>query len=108
MAYNEAINSHGGHSLLFDPKAHHMATATDLKTQVLALSEPERAELASTLLRSLDDVSTPVDESGIELEQLLQSRIDDVESGQAELLELDEAKTELRRLREERLSGQSK
>ncbi len=81
-----------------------MATASDLKTQVLALPEPERAALASTLLRSLDDVSSPVDESGIELEQMLQKRIDEIRSGQAEMVDFDDVQSRLDELQRDRLA----
>jgi len=67
-----------------------MATYTmeQLRSQVLTLSEPERAELAHELIKSLD---APADE-GVEeaWSQELVRRISQIDSGQAKLLDREE------------------
>lgn len=59
-----------------------------LRSEVLTLSEPERAELAHTLIKSLD---APADE-GVEeaWEREIARRIAQIDSGQAKLLNREE------------------
>jgi putative addiction module component (TIGR02574 family) len=63
-------------------------TIEQLRSQVLTLSEPERAELAHELIKSLD---APADE-GVEdaWDQEIIRRIAQIDAGQAKLLDREE------------------
>lgn len=65
-----------------------------LRSEVLALSETERAELAHDLIQSLD---APRDE-GVEdaWEQEISRRIREIDAGQAQLLERTEFRKRIR------------
>ncbi|HWL29534.1 MAG TPA: addiction module protein [Burkholderiaceae bacterium] len=69
-------------------------TMKRLSSEVLALSKPERAELALALIKSLD---APTDE-GVEeaWDQELVRRIDQIDSGQAILLDREEFRNRMR------------
>ncbi len=69
-------------------------TLEKLRSQVLSLSESERAELASQLIKSLDG---PADEGVAEAwEEEIVRRIAQIDSGEAELLSLDEFRRRMR------------
>lgn len=64
------------------------ATLERLRSELLMLSEPERAELALELIKSLD---APADEGVDEAwDRELVRRIDQIDSGQAKLLDREE------------------
>lgn len=69
------------------------AAAQQILKSALALPEKDRAEIATTLLSSLDDVD--VDEGAPEeiekaWEQELQRRMDEIDRGEVELIPFDE------------------
>lgn len=67
-----------------------MSTATleRLRSELLMLSEPERAELARELIKSLDTTSDDGVEEAWDREIL--KRIAEIDSGQAKLLDREE------------------
>ncbi|MBU1189342.1 MAG: addiction module protein [Gammaproteobacteria bacterium] len=65
-----------------------------LRSEVLALSEPERAELAHDLIQSLDSPR----ENGVEeaWEREISRRIGEIDAGQADLVERTELRKRIR------------
>ncbi|MGV0034176.1 MAG: addiction module protein [Candidatus Azotimanducaceae bacterium WSBS_2022_MAG_OTU7] len=69
-------------------------TLETLRPKVLSLSESERAELANELIKSLD---APADEGVAEAwDKEITRRIAQIDSGEAELLSLDEFRRRMR------------
>lgn len=65
-----------------------IATLERLRSEVLTLSEPERAELAHDLIKSLDGpADTDVEETW---NQEITRRIAEIDAGQAKLISRDE------------------
>ena len=75
------------------------ATLDKLRSEVLALSELERAQLAYELVRSLDEPADPDADSAWDIEIL--KRLRAIDTGTARLVDRDE----LRRRLEKRLSA---
>jgi hypothetical protein len=81
-----------------------MSTVNELLPQALRLSERERAELASSLLRSLDPPNEFPDDTGESFERELLERIESVRNGTAKLLDMDEAMAMLYEAHERRVN----
>lgn len=81
-----------------------MSSVQELLPQALKLSERDRAELASSLLRSLDPPQAWPDDTGEAFERELRERIDAVNSGNANLLDMDEAMAMLYEAHERRVN----
>lgn len=75
------------------------ATLDKLRSEVLALSELERAQLAYELVKSLDEPADPDADSAWDIEIL--KRLRAIDTGTARLVDRDE----LRRRLEKRLSA---
>jgi len=75
------------------------ATLDKLRSEVLALSELERAQLAYELVKSLDEPADPDAGSAWDIESL--NRLRAIDTGTARLVDRDE----LRRRLEKRLSA---
>ncbi|GAB3049744.1 addiction module protein [Sediminivirga luteola] len=73
-------------------------SAAEVEQALLALSQHDRAAVIHRGLRSLDgqDADVAQDEIDAAWRAELRRRIDDVESGEAELLDVDESHAQLR------------
>jgi antitoxin ParD1/3/4 len=73
-----------------------MSTANDLYSQALCLSADQRGELAYLLLESLPEEERPI-ELDPEYETELLRRLEEIDSGQAKMLTVDQVMMRLRR-----------
>lgn len=70
------------------------ATLERLRAEVLALAEPERAELAHLLVQSLDLPADP--DAAAAWEQEIQRRLAKIEAGTAQMIDREELRRRMR------------